>query len=83
MNGADETPVGRVARVVHPIPGGAEGGHRCGEVVLRIRGGTESYRAFADQPLERGVTVLVLEQHPNRVLFVTPWEDEVGLAPPP
>ena len=48
--------VGRPAYVTVAIPGG----DRAGEVFLRVRGGTESYIAFADQPVEVGTEVVVL-----------------------
>lgn len=44
-----------------------------GEVLVAIRGGTESYIARSDEPIERGATVLVIEVHPGRIVDVVPW----------
>ncbi|HTW08806.1 MAG TPA: hypothetical protein VME46_14925 [Acidimicrobiales bacterium] len=60
--------VGRTAHVVVAIPGG----ERPGEVVVRIRGGSEAYMAFADQPVEMGAQVVVVEDRGARMLVVAP-----------
>jgi len=44
-----------------------------GEVLVAIRGGTESYIARSTEPIGRGATVLVVEVHPGRVVDVVPW----------
>ena len=44
------TVIGRSAYVTVAIPGGT----KAGEVIIRVSGGTESYIAFADQPVEIG-----------------------------
>ena len=65
---APDTVVGRPAYVTVAIPGGP----RAGEVVLRIRGGTESYIAFADQPVGVGAQVVVVADRGARAVLVTP-----------
>ena len=51
-----------------PIPGG----DRAGEVMLRIRGGSEAFIAFADEPVELGAQVVVVADRGARTLFVAP-----------
>ena len=51
-----DSAVGRPAYVTVAIPGG----NRAGEVLLRVRGGTESYIAYSDQPVGVGTEVVVL-----------------------
>ena len=41
-------------------------------MIIRVRGGTESYIAFADQPVELGAQVVVVANRGARTLFVTP-----------
>jgi hypothetical protein len=60
--------VGRAAHVTVPIPGG----DRAGEVMLRIRGGSEAFIAFADEPVEMGAQVVVVADRGARTLFVAP-----------
>jgi membrane protein implicated in regulation of membrane protease activity len=57
---------GRTATVVVAIPGG----NARGEVMVRVRGGTETYMARADGPIAVGVNVLVVEDCGERTLFV-------------
>jgi hypothetical protein len=44
---------------------------RPGEVVLAVRGGTEAFAAWADEPLGRNTRVLVIEQISARSVHVT------------
>lgn len=60
------TVVGLAAYVSLSIPGGAEPG----EVVVRIRGGTETYIAFSDQPIPEGAQVVVIADRGARSLSV-------------
>jgi hypothetical protein len=46
-----------------------------GEVLLQIRGGTETYIAWSPEPLARGSTVLVIESRGTRTVDVSPWND--------
>jgi membrane protein implicated in regulation of membrane protease activity len=52
-----------------------------GEVHIRIRGGSESYRAWSEQPLPRGTTVLVVGARGARTVDVVEWDDMVGEGP--
>jgi membrane protein implicated in regulation of membrane protease activity len=60
--------VGRPAYVTVAIPGGSH----AGEVLLRIRGGTESYIAYADEPVGVGTQVIVLADRGARSVLVAP-----------
>jgi hypothetical protein len=62
----DESPVGR-GGVLSVATRGAAGP---GEVVLKIRGGTETYLAWSDEPLARGAAVVVVESHGARTVAV-------------
>jgi len=52
-----------------------------GEVRIKIRGGTEVYRAWSEGPLPRGATVLVVDSRGARTLDVVEWEDLLGDSP--
>lgn len=60
--------VGRTAYVTLPIPGGNEPG----EVLVQIRGGAETYGAYADQAVEHGAQVVVVADRGGRMLSVAP-----------
>jgi hypothetical protein len=50
-----------------------------GEVVIRIRGGTERFYAYPsekDQVMIVGASVLVVEYRPPRTVYVVPWVAE-------
>ncbi|MHB1534938.1 MAG: hypothetical protein ACYC1D_10090 [Acidimicrobiales bacterium] len=47
------------------------GGDRPGEVQLGLRGGSESFIAYGDEPIDRGQKVLVVGRRPGRCLDVT------------
>jgi membrane protein implicated in regulation of membrane protease activity len=64
----DETVIGKVGTVVHRIVAG-----KPGEIVVRIRGGTETYIAYADTDLPRGTEVVVTDQRSARTVEVTPF----------
>ncbi|HEX9546943.1 MAG TPA: hypothetical protein VF942_06370 [Acidimicrobiales bacterium] len=65
---ADESVVGKLATVTHPIKAG-----KPGEVVVRIRGGTETYMAYSDTDLPAQTEVLVIAQRTARTVEVTPF----------
>jgi hypothetical protein len=46
-----------------------------GEVLLKIRGGTEAYIAWSPEPIARGQTVLVIESRGHRNVDVSEWSD--------
>jgi hypothetical protein len=65
---AEQDLVGTIGRVTVPIP--ADGP---GEVLLPVRGGTEAFAAWADQPIEKHARVLVIEAPSARSVVVTPF----------
>ena len=50
-----------------------------GEVMLKIRGGTEAYIAWSAEPIARGQTVLVIETRGHRTVDVSEWTDPFHL----
>jgi hypothetical protein len=67
----DHQVVGKVGRLSSGIdPGGM------GEVVFAIRGGTETYFAYAttpDESIPKGARVIVLEHEPPRTVVVSSY----------
>jgi hypothetical protein len=47
-----------------------------GEVLVKVRGGTEAYLAWSEQPLAKGTRVLVFNTRGERTLDVMEWADE-------
>ena len=67
--GSDHQVIGKVGRIVGAIDPG-----RMGEVMIPIRGGSESYFAFAEDPSEeipKGTRVVVIEHEPPRTVIVS------------
>ena len=64
----DDPVVGKIGRVTHAIREG-----KPGEVVVRIRGGTETYMAYSDTDLPEQAEVLVIAQRSARTVEVTPF----------
>lgn len=60
---------------------GTRGPDGPGEVMVRIRGGTECYIAWSPQPLPRGATVLVIDSRGSRTVDVSEWADPIGPLP--
>lgn len=55
-----------------------------GEVLIGVRGGTESFLAWSDEPLPKGTTVLVVETRGPRSVGVVEWsEPSAGAFGPP
>ncbi len=46
-----------------------------GEVLVKIRGGSECYIAWSPAPIPRGATVLVIETRGTRTVDVSEWTD--------
>lgn len=46
-----------------------------GEVMVKIRGGSEAYIAWSPDPLPKGTTVLVIESRGSRAVDVSQWSD--------
>jgi membrane protein implicated in regulation of membrane protease activity len=68
---ADSSPLGRIGVLLI----GTRGSEGAGEVLLKIRGGSETYLAWSEDPLPKGTTVLVVESRGMRTVDVTPWSD--------
>ncbi len=49
-----------------------------GEVLVKIRGGSEAYIAWSPEPIAKGSTVLVIESHGARSVDVSEWADPLG-----
>jgi hypothetical protein len=60
--------VGVIGRVTIPIPANGPG-----EVLLPVRGGTEAFAAWSDQPIAKHERVLVIECTSARSVVVTPF----------
>ena len=67
----DESAVGSTGVLLVPTRG-AEGP---GEVLIKIRGGTETYIAWSDLPMPRGATVLVVQAMGARRVVVVAWAE--------
>jgi hypothetical protein len=52
-----------------------------GEVVVKVRGGSEALIAWSPTPLPRGTTVLVIESRGQRVVDVSQWDDPLDSFP--
>ncbi len=61
---------------------GTRGAAGPGEVLVRIRGGSETFLAWSTEPLSRGATVLVIESRGTRQVEVIEWTDPLD-APVP
>jgi hypothetical protein len=46
-----------------------------GEVLVKVRGGSEAFIAWSPEPLPKGATVLVIESRGHRVVDVSAWTD--------
>jgi len=54
---------------------GTRGTQGPGEVLVRVRGGTEAFLAWSDDPLPKGATVLVVDSRGTRQVDVIEWAD--------
>ncbi|HKN55253.1 MAG TPA: hypothetical protein VJX66_22345 [Amycolatopsis sp.] len=52
---------------------GTRGSSGPGEVLIKIRGGSETFLAWSDTELPKGTTVLVVESRGRRTVDVVPW----------
>ena len=57
----DESSIGRVG----VLTVGTRGERGPGEVLIKIRGGSEAFLAWSETPLPKGATVLVIESRGN------------------
>jgi hypothetical protein len=74
----DEPSIGLVGVLVV----GTRGADGPGEALVSIRGGSETFIAWSDQPLPRGTTVLVTDSRGERAIDVIEWSGppDTGLA---
>ncbi|MEY9870568.1 hypothetical protein ABH931_000022 [Streptacidiphilus sp. MAP12-33] len=68
---ADEAVIGCTGRLLIATRGSAGPG----EVLVRVRGGSEAFLAWSEQPLAVGTTVLVIESRGARQVDVIEWAD--------
>ena len=52
-----------------------------GEVLVKIRGGSEAFIAWSPEPIPRGSTVLVINNRGTRAVDVSPWIDPLNPFP--
>ena len=52
-----------------------------GEVLLKIRGGSETFLAWSDLPLPKGATVLVTDYRGSRTVDVIEWTSQWDIGP--
>jgi hypothetical protein len=64
----DDPVVGKLGVVTHPIQAG-----RPGEIVVHIRGGTETYMAYSETDIPEQAEVLVIAKRSARTVEVTPF----------
>ncbi|MET9293632.1 hypothetical protein [Streptomyces sp. NPDC003077] len=63
----DPSPIGAIGRVTVSIPRDGPG-----EVLLAIRGGSEAFAAWSDEPIARHVRVVVVDSLSARSVLVAP-----------
>jgi hypothetical protein len=69
----DQSPVGCSGKLTIATRG--RGGP--GEVLIKVRGGTEAYLAWSEEPLAKGATVLVFNSRGERAVDVMEWTDPI------
>jgi hypothetical protein len=52
-----------------------------GEVMVKIRGGSEAFIAWSAEPIPRGSTVLVINNRGTRAVDVSAWIDPLDPFP--
>jgi hypothetical protein len=52
-----------------------------GEVLVKVRGGSEAYLAWSLTPIPKGSTVLVIESRGSRTVDVSEWTDPLNPFP--
>jgi membrane protein implicated in regulation of membrane protease activity len=67
----DEAPIGCVGELILAT----RGTRGPGEVLVRVRGGTETYIAWSERPLAKGTSVLVIDSRGARTVDVMEWSD--------
>jgi hypothetical protein len=67
IGGAAESLIGTIGRVTVSIPASGPG-----EVLLPVRGGSEAFAAWSDEPIPRHSRVIVVDALSARSVLVTP-----------
>ncbi len=49
-----------------------------GEVLVKVRGGSEAFIAWSPDPLPKGTSVLVIESRGHRAVDVSDWNDPLA-----
>jgi hypothetical protein len=70
----DEEVVGRTGVLLV----GTRGTAGPGEVLVHVRGGTETFLAWSPEPLPKGAPVLVIESRGIRQVDVIEWDDPLN-----
>jgi hypothetical protein len=70
----DEFCVGRLGILIL----GTRGPAGPGEAMVRIRGGSETFLAWSDEPIPKGATVLIIESRGARAVDVIEWDASSG-----
>jgi membrane protein implicated in regulation of membrane protease activity len=73
----DEALIGCIGKLIVATRG--QGGP--GEVMVKVRGGSEALIAWSATPLPRGTTVLVIESRGHRTVDVSQWDDPLESFP--
>ncbi|MFD9326089.1 hypothetical protein [Streptomyces sp. NPDC060065] len=50
-----------------------------GEILVRVRGGTETFLAWSQEPLQTGATALVIDSRGCREVDVIKWADPLDV----
>jgi hypothetical protein len=64
-----------VVGLVGTLTIGTRGSRGPGEVLIKIRGGSEAYLAWSNDPLDKGTRVLVVDARGARTVEVVTWSD--------
>jgi hypothetical protein len=73
----DESLIGSIGVLIIATRGAAGPG----EVMVKIRGGSEAFIAWSAEPIPRGSTVLVINNRGTRTVDVSPWIDPLDPFP--
>jgi len=74
---ADVSAIGCIGVIIVATRGAAGPG----EVLVKIRGGSEAFIAWSPEPLAKGTTVLVIETRGHRTVDVSAWTDPLDPFP--
>lgn len=73
---ANSSAIGCIGRIIVATRGEAGPG----EVLVKIRGGSEAFIAWSQEPLPKGTSVLVIDERGNRAVDVSAWNDPLAPA---